>query len=160
MELKRKKELLLLADSIAKDINNQGCGNYVPKILNSISIAKKDKQIDKLPNILNKMKYTDFGGANQKNGYKQFVDEIFKNSKYRLMEIDFDELTFIFSWVRRIINEKTKNKDNVNKSKNYKNDGKGPYMNNQRSFKKNVKGNYQEDLNNNPFSKLADYKFK
>ena len=41
MELKRKKELLLLADSIAKDINNQGCGNYVPKILNSISIAKK-----------------------------------------------------------------------------------------------------------------------
>ena len=57
MELSRKKELLRLVDSIGKDINNQNCGNYIPKVINSINIARTNKDISMFMNVLEKMKF-------------------------------------------------------------------------------------------------------
>ena len=91
MDLKRKNELLLLADSIAKDVNNQGCGNYIPKVINAVKISsdKHDKKI--FLDVLKKMENTSFGGQAQKQGYHNFVNEIIRNPRYRITTLDFGE---------------------------------------------------------------------
>ena len=176
MDIERKKELLNLADSISKDINNQGCGNYVPKIINSINIAKKKSNKSLLQEILNKMKNTEFGGNAQKEGFKSFVNEIFKNPKYEINSLDFEELEFVFSWVRRIVkdppkgnnqnSDRKRNSFNQNNSSDFSRSLKNSNYNHN-NIKKNNNNNRnkfnkteESDLNNSPFSVLLNLKDK
>ena len=178
MDIKRKKELLSLADSISKDINKQGCGNYVPKIINSINIAKKRNDKSLIHMILNKMKKSQFGGRRQENGFDSFVDEIFKNPHYRINSLSFEELDFLFSWIRRIV------KDENSSSSNKKNFNKNPYQNNMKNSnhsnninrkekiyrkyssnsnkrkKQGFEDNNDSGLNDSLFAALSKYKFE
>lgn len=182
MDIARKKELLNLADSISKDINNQGCGNYIPKVLNAIKIASERHDKSMIHTVFNKMKMSEFGGNAQKQGFSEFVDSIYKNPHYRLNTLDFSELNFVFSWVRRIVKDKgNKTADNrnsyesnanqgYNKNNRYgnRNDKYNSYsknnnfnrMNNNKS--KNSQSSYNDtmDVNDNPFAALAKLKFK
>ena len=151
MELNRKKYLLSLADSIGKDINSHNCGNYVPKVLNAIEIGKKYNDKKKFKVALENMKKTSFGGNSQKIGYSNFLDNIITKKEYDIENLSFEELEFVFSWVRRIVFIKSKDSNN---RKEYKK------SNNNRNFYKD-KSNHQLDnrINDNPFAVLSNLKF-
>ncbi|WP_238917860.1 hypothetical protein [Clostridium sp. YIM B02555] len=119
MNIDRKKELLLLVDSIAKDIRNDNCGNYTPKIINAIEIAKKYNDINKFEFVLKKLKSSTFGGNSEKEGYGNFVDNIVNKREYKINSLSFEELEFVFSWVGRIIKTKKSNENYDNKNKNF-----------------------------------------
>ena len=84
MNLERKKELLRLVDSIGKDINNDGCGNYIPRVINALEISKKYNDLNKFKIALESMKKSSFGGNSEKQGYYNFVDNIIKKSEYNI----------------------------------------------------------------------------
>lgn len=124
LDIKRKKELLLLVDSIAKDMRNDNCGNYTPKIINAIEIAKKYNDMKKFEVVLEKLKTTTFGGNSEKEGYANFVDNIVNKKEYKINTLNFEELEFVFSWVGRIIKTKKSNENYNNKNSNFHNSNK------------------------------------
>ncbi len=140
MDIARKKELLLLVDSIVKDIRNDNCGNYTPKIINAIEIAKKCNDIKKFEFVLKKLKASTFWGNPEKKGYVNFVDNIVKKREYKINSLTFEELEFVFSWVGRIIKTKNSNEnyDNTNGKFNDKNN---KYNNNFNKSKTNKYSN-------------------
>ena len=155
MNIERKKEIIQLAHSISSDINKQGCGNYTSKIINAIDIAEKREDINVFFQVLNKMKFTSFGGNAQRDGYKMFVDEIVNNPKYRINSLSFDELKFVFQWVSRVVKTKSDNRrDNNSYHKNY------DYAKNNRSTNSVGKGRTKvyedksDSIEDNPFAKL------
>lgn len=175
MDLNRKKELLLLVDSIGKDVNADNCGNYVPKIINAIEIGKKYNDKNKFKIALENMKNTSFGGKAQKIGYRNFVDNIITKKEYNIDSLDFEELEFVFSWLRRIVKTKSENNKinnyDSNKNNNYSDNRKNNYNRNLRDNETNRKSvatnkaninkpynNTKEDLDN-PFSALKNIKF-
>lgn len=119
MDIKRKKELLLLVDSIAKDIRNDNCGNYTPKIINAIEIGKKYNDMKKFEVVLEKLKSSTFGGKSEKEGYANFVDNIVNKREYKINSLSFEELEFVFSWIGRIIKTKKSNENYDGKNKNF-----------------------------------------
>lgn len=151
MDIIRKKELLNLADSISKDINNQGCGNYIPKVLNAIKIASERHDKSMIHTVLNKMKMSEFGGKPQKEGFSEFVDSIYRNPHYRLNTLDFSELNFVFSWVRRIIVKDKGNKTANSRNSYESNANQGYNKNNRYGNRNNQYNSYSE---NNKFSKV------
>lgn len=148
MELNRKKELLLLAESIGREISNDNCGNYVPKIINAINIGKKYNDKNKFNIALIKMKNTTFGGKSERFGYCNFVDKTIKKPEYHINELSFEELEFIFSWVRRIV---------LKESKDYVHDQsyKKGYQRENKKYNNN-KETYKMD---NGFGKLLELQF-
>lgn len=140
MDIKRKKELLLLVDSIVKDMRNDNCGNYTPKIINAIEIAKKYNGMKKFEVVLEKLKSTTFGGNSEKEGYANFVNNIVNKMEYKINTLNFEELEFVFSWVGRIIKTKKSNENYDNKNSNFDD--------------RNKKNNYNEkNSNTNKYSK-------
>lgn len=154
-----KKELLKIAEVIAKDINNQGCGNYVPKIINSIKIAKRYDDRSKFEFVLKEMKKISFGGKSETFGFFDFVDTLSKKREYRLAEFNLDELEYVFSWVRRLVNKEIKQRPNFNGNYRY-NKGSNNYTKssnkndnyNKQKDRRNSNHGYNESLNNNPFA--------
>lgn len=169
MELSRKKELLRLVDSIGKDINNQNCGNYIPKVINSINIARTNKDISMFMNVLEKMKFTTFGGNAEKNGFAEFVNKIIKKPEYNIKSLSLDELEFVFAWVARVIKKPEKNSygnkvyNNRNSYENHNNsyhNGSYTQWNKQGDRKKKEVVYSDEDIiEDNPFASLLG-KFK
>lgn len=151
MEVSYKKHLLMIADSISKDINNQQCGNYVSNIVNAIKIAQDRNSKEVFFQVLNKMKYIEWGGEAERIGYVKFVDSISKNPHYEINSLNLNDLEFVFSWVRRLVNIRTKSKGNNN------------YDYKKTSSRGGNKIKYQDetkiDYNDSPFAKLKDYKF-
>ena len=119
MDIERKKELLSLVDSIAKDIRNDNCGNYTPKIINAIKIAKKYNDRNKFKFALEKLKNSIFGGKLEEKGYGNFVDNIVNKREYKIDTLNFEELEFVFSWVLRVIKTKEGNENYANKNNNF-----------------------------------------
>lgn len=135
MNIDRKKELLLLVDSIAKDIRNDNCGNYTPKIINAIEIAKKYNDINKFEFVLKKLKSSTFGGNSEKEGYGNFVDNIVNKREYKINSLSFEELEFVFSWVGRIIKTKKGNENYNNMDKNFNDRNKNNNFNKSKTNK-------------------------
>lgn len=157
MELNRKKELLRLVESIRQDINKQNCGNYIPKVLNALNIAKKANDKAMFYKALDKFKYTSFGGNSQKSGYIEFVDKIIKKKEYKINELTFDEAEFVFSWIGKVI--KDKKEENNRESNIFGN----KYTNNiPNTVRKNKRSNvmYQDkedaSISDSPFAKALD----
>ena len=157
MELNRKKELLRLVESIRQDINKQNCGNYIPKVLNALNIAKKANDKAMFYKVLDKFKYTSFGGNSQKSGYIEFVDKIIKKKEYKINELTFDEAEFVFSWLAKVI--KDKKEENNRESNRFGN----KYTNNSHNIvRKNERSNvmYQDkddiSINDSPFAKALN----
>jgi hypothetical protein len=138
LDIKRKKELLLLVDSIAKDMRNDNCGNYTPKIINSIKIAKKYNDIKKFELALEKLKSSTFGGNSEKEGYANFVNNIVNKREYKINTLNFEELEFVFSWVGRIIKTKKSNENYDNKNNNFHDRNKNNNYNDRNSNKFNT----------------------
>lgn len=158
MDIKRKKELLKIADSISKDINKQGCGNYISKITNAIKISRDRNDRNILEDVLNKMKYTSFGGERQKKSYEDFLTNILKNPHYKIDFLNFEELDFIFSWVRRLV------KTNISKDLNsYQKNNSSRKSNNIRNYNEfnqaSQKFNSNVDDNDSPFAMLKNIRF-
>lgn len=120
MELNRKKELLRLVESIRQDISKQNCGNYIPKVLNALNIAKKANDKAMFYKALDKFKYTSFGGNSQRDGYKEFVDKIIKKQEHYISELTFEEAEFVFSWLGRVVKDKN-NRDSNSVTTKYNN---------------------------------------
>lgn len=139
MDIERKKELLLLVDSIAKDMRNDNCGNYTPKIINSIKIAKKYNDIKKFKVVLEKLKNSTFGGDSEKEGYANFVNNIVNKIEYKINTLSFEELEFVFSWVGRIIKTKKSNGNYDNKNNNFYDRNKNNNYHNINSNQSNTK---------------------
>lgn len=167
MNIDRKKEMIQLAHSISSDINKQGCGNYTSKIINAIEIAEKREDINVFFQVLNKMKFTTFGGNAQKDGFIGFVDEIIKNSKYKINSLNFEELKFVFQWVNRVVKTKSDNRsesktgrrNNFNRRENNsyeKNNGyiKNNGRNNSGKGRAKVYEDKSDNIEDNPFAKL------
>lgn len=161
MNIERKKEMIQLAHSISVDVNRQGCGNYISKVINAINIAKSRKDIKLFQEVLKKMKSTSFGGNNQKEGFRIFVDEIIKNPRYKINSLNFEELKFVFQWVRRLVKTKSDKKNSKrNTSSNFSSKDNYGYQSNT-NFKgsSNKRNKVYEDKNNeiddNPFAALA-----
>jgi len=152
LDIERKKELLLLVDSIAKDIRNDNCGNYTPKIINAIKIAEKYSDINKFQEALEILKSTTFGGDAEKKGYSNFVDNIVNKSEYKINTLNFEELEFVFSWVGRIIKTKKSNENYDNKNNNFHDRNSNQFNTNKYSKEKNksyssTKSDSHEGLN-------------
>ena len=167
MNLERKKELLRLVDSIGKDINNDGCGNYIPRVINALEISKKYNDLNKFKIALESMKKSSFGGNSEKQGYYNFVDNIIKKSEYNIDSLNFEELMFVFSWLRRVVKTKSDKKTSRNTlQNNYNNRGYSTQgtkrsnsdmksMNNYTNNKRKKNNNQNENMNDdNPFAKL------
>lgn len=157
MDLERKKELLRLVDSMGKDVNNDNCGNYIPRVINAVEIGMKYNDKDKFKTALEGMKKTSFGGNAERQGYFNFVDNIIKKREYRIDSLNFEELMFVFSWLRRVVKTKeAKKKDNsggYNKNESYDKrsysyDNRHKYNNKQMQNGKNRK-QYDSDHNYN-----------
>ena len=162
MNIERKKEMLQLAHSISMDVNNQNCGNYISKVINAIDIAEKRGDTKLFLDVLKKMKYTSFGGRKQEDGFRLFVDEIMKNPIYKIHTLNFEELKFIFQWVRRLVKTKIHRKDERKSS------GREYYSRREdNSYRRNsnVKNNgrkrnrvyedQDDNMEDSPFAKLA-----
>ena len=110
MDREKKIELLYLAKSLASDIDRENCGNFIPKVINAIKISKEYNDINKFNKVLENLQKTSFGGKNQKNGYCNFVKKTLRKEEYKsIYSLNFEELEYIFSWVRRLIKENKEN---------------------------------------------------
>ena len=143
MDIERKKELLLLVDSIAKDMRNDNCGNYTPKIINAIKIAKKYNDVNKFKVALEILKSTTFGGDAEKKGYSNFVNNIVNKSEYKINTLNFEELEFVFSWVGRIIKVEKSKENYNNKNNNFYDRNKNNNYHN-RNFKQSNANKYSK----------------
>ena len=144
MNLERKKELLMLVDSMAKDINRSACGNFMPRVINAVEIGKRYDDKDKFKKALESMKRLPSGGNTEEQGYINVVDNIINKSEYKIDSLDFEELMFVCSWLRRVI--KTKSNSNSN-SKNNRNANNNNYKNN--TNKKSIKNTSSINYNKN-----------
>ncbi|MCR4943182.1 MAG: hypothetical protein K5986_01700, partial [Clostridium sp.] len=148
-----------LVYSISVDINRQGCGNYISKVINAINIAESRKDIKLFQEVLKKMKSTSFGGNNQKEGFRIFVDEIIKNPRYKINSLNFEELQFVFQWVRRLVKTKSDKKNTTrNTGSNFSVRDNYGYKSNTKSKGSSNKGNnvYKDnDIDDNPFAILT-----
>lgn len=158
MDIERKKELLLLVDSIAKDIRNDNCGNYTPKIINAIEIAKKYNDMKKFGVVLEKLKSTTFGGNSEKEGYANFVDNIVNKREYKINTLNFEELEFVFSWVGRIIKTKKSNENYDNKNNNFhdRNKNNNYHDRNSNKFNKSNTNKYSKEKTKSYYSTKSD----
>lgn len=175
LDLERKKELLKLVDSLGKDINNDVCGNYMPRVINAVEIGKKYNDIKKFYDALEGMKKSSFGGNSERQGYNNFVDNIIKKREYNINSLDFDELTFVFSWLRRVVKTKSEKKTYSNNrsckdnSKQNNNGYNKKYSNQYRGNKNNIysrntsslqKEDNDRNLNDGLFAALKEWKEK
>lgn len=160
MDIERKKELLLLVDSIAKDIRNDNCGNYTPKIINAIEIAKKYNDMKKFEVVLEKLKSTTFGGNSEKEGYANFVDNIVNKREYKINTLNFEELEFVFSWVGRIIKTKKSNGNYDNKNNNYHDRNSNKFNTNKYSKERTKSYSSTKSDSNEGLSSMAEQLMK
>lgn len=108
MDIEKKKDLLSLAEALSVDINKANGGNFTPKIINAIKIVQKYDDISMFKKVLNSFKKTSFGGNKEKIAYSNFVDNTLKKEEYKqINELNLSELEYVFSWVRRLVKEKS-----------------------------------------------------
>jgi len=133
--LRDKKALLACARDAAEYINNTGGGDFSGFILDIIRYVDKQNQqqldgknkLQKFWQILYNVKSTNIemigGGKSVKKSYMSFIDDFLgiekiqdryeiKNEK--LVNLDFNEIYYVFAWVRRLAKKGTKNEKDEN----------------------------------------------
>jgi len=165
MNIERKKQLLILAETLAKEIDSKNCGNFTPKIINAIKIAKEGNILGsdfnaKFMNALKLLEKSAFGGNDEERGYKDFINTSLKSRQFsEINRLSEDELSFVFYWTRRIVKEKKsrlKEERKIDKDTSF-NDNRNKKSNIGKNHKYSTKYEEKDNNQDNPFSVLKNF---